>query len=83
MSMSMSMSYALCSYFSLFAEAEMRKEALAISSDVDNLARRRQKLLDRKKKGESKGKAVAHDQPPKGESVDLATDFDITMLKVA
>ena len=59
----------------------MRKEALAISSDVDNLARRKQKLLDRKRKRESKGKAVAIDQPPKDESVDIATDHDVAMLK--
>ena len=61
----------------------MRKKALAISSDIDNLARRKQKLLDRKRKRESKGKAIAIDQPPKGESVDLATDHDVVMLKAA
>ena len=59
----------------------MRKEALTMSSDVDNLERRKQKWLDRKRKRESKGKAIAIDQPPKGESVNLATDHDVAMLK--
>ena len=45
----------------LFAEVDMRKETLAISSDIDSIARRKQKLLERKRKREAKGKAVTLD----------------------
>ena len=56
---------------------------MAISSDVDCLAKRKQKLLDRKRNRESKGKAIALDQPPKGESANVVDDSDVAMLKTA
>ena len=65
-----------------FTEADIRKAALAISYDVENLARRMQKLLERKKRKEE-GNTVLADKPSKENSHNIVVDSNVVGRKRA